>query len=717
MSPPSTAGPGQDGTPGRFDPARLTSGPLWFGLLLFAVVAVQGSSAWWLPALPVILAAGLGSLGLGLRSAASHPRFQLFLGAFVVLLAGSIMGAVDLSGQVPAALIPALAAVVVLLAAGILRAPAEVEREAPRSDRSSAGLAMAVCTLAASAVASVSLFGTTAEATLIAWLVVLATFSWGWVPVLVPCVLPGTAAALLAAVCWLPLLLWHFGSLWLAAAQGRPLLGFEIMERIREGSASGFVREAVGSYRGLTAAAALLLVFTLARRVRIRHGRAANLRATVQLVVASLTLGAPLIRGQQAPEVTRLAAAPWSGVHPAPIRARPLRLDALADAMARNPAWEHGRPSFWAEWAGRYRGRSVVVVVLESQAATYLPEFGEGSSRRPHTSPELWALRSRGVFFSNYFAGGSATRTALWSLATSLPTFDNSESVPAHSPAAARLGSLARLVSGGYRAEWLCPTSPEFDGWNRLWGSAGARWWIDPAETSDLDRSAWTSWGMPDEQLYEVALQRIHRLEADARPYLLGLLTVSNHPPFRFPAGPGRPEFGADHFGGVGYADFAVKGFVDRLLSMDESRRPLIFITADHGYQFDLTGVPPAGRFNLEATRIPGLLILPDHRGAGMIMDELFAHEDALSLIELLTGPASTPGPFRSGRRVMTSYMGRAAFTAGSMLLDDGRLFRISDRWQLSLIAGPDPDPDRPRLTTLLDWLKETRANLWPPEE
>jgi hypothetical protein len=439
---------------------------------------------------------------------------------------------------------------------------------------------------------------------------------------------------------------------------------------------------------------------------------AQNLIDTAQVALASLLIGVPIVGSRDQSETTRLAAAPWSFVHPASVKPRAFRPEALQAVLRDNPAWERGTPSGWAHWAGAYRGRSVVVIVLESHAATYLPEFGEGSSRSPHTSPRLWRRRQRGVFLSNYFGGGSATRTALWGIGTSLPTFPNPESVPSHTPEASRYGALSRLISAGFKSEWLCASAPEFDGWNVLWGAARAKWWIDPDETRTLDKTDWTSWGMPDEQLYRVALSRIQRLSDAPEPYLLGLMTVSNHPPFRFPKGSDRPDFSADHFGGVGYADFAVDRFLDAIDQIDATRRPLVFITADTGYEIDLTSLPPLGYLNLEGSRIPGLVLLPDGRGAGTIIDELFTHEDAIALLELLVGPPRPDSLFLSGRRTMATYRGAVALSSRSLLRGDGRLFRISDRWRLEEVVGEDSD--RAPLKRMQDWVREAGAKLWP---
>ncbi len=682
------------------------------GLALFAAIAIQQSAQWWWTAMPVFAALGCGSLLLGLRGGPAFARLQLLMGGLMILAAAAVMSFASASEDLPgrlSLLLGALEAGCLLLLLGEARASG---RRSSSSGGAGDGFALAVATVVLLGLACFSLFGVTLESGMRAWLVALATFSWAWAVTLIPSLLPGGLGLALALLVWPPLMVWQFGSLWLGAAQGRPLLLVDVADRIREGVALPFVWETIRTGRGFAVGVLGVVIWLAARHCRGPFGRLENARATVQLLLTSLLLGAPVTWDRSHSEVTRLAVAPWSGVMPGASPAAELNLAVLPSVLADNPAWADDRPSIWADWAGAYRGRSVVVVALESHAAAYLPGFGTGSRRSRQTSPELWEMRSKGVFFTNYFASGAATRSALWSLATGLPVFNRVESVPGRSPGAARLGSIAHLAASGYRSEWLCGTSPAFDGWNVLWGSARSRWWIDPGETAGFDRAAWTAWGMPDEQLFELGARRIESLSRAGQPYLLGLLTVSNHPPFRFPEGEGRPAFSSDHFGGVRYADFAVARFVERLEALEEKSRPLILITADHGYPLDLGPEGPAGSTTLEGLRIPGLLILPDHRGAGTTMSEMFNHEDVGALVEHLVGTSGALSRFRTGRRITTSYQGEIALSQNTLRLSRGQLFRISGRWELAPIEGNDPD--RAPLEAMIKWLDRTAAKLWP---
>ncbi|MEO8499838.1 MAG: sulfatase-like hydrolase/transferase [Vicinamibacteria bacterium] len=701
-----------------FAPTRSPSGKedlgsrwaIWLGLTVFADISLQGTAGWWFKAIPVLLAVGGGAALLAVRPNRAHPRLQLLLGSALIVSATPVMYLSNQGSPLPRWLTTSLAGLQLLLALLFLFEPPWPSNAGVGQGRGGAGPALAACIMATTGMASFWLFGSPEHGARV-WLVALCTFSWGWVIPLSLCVVPGVVGLALTAFVWLPLAGWQVASLWLGAAQGRPLLAFEVMERVEATAGLAFVPEALMSRPGIAVVIAISLIGIAVSRLRARHHRGENLHATAHLAAAAVLIGLPTLRAPEDREIVRQAAAPWSRIHPAPPPHAPFRHEALARVLKDDPAWESGVPSTWASWAGAYRGRSVVLVVLESQAATYLPEFGAGSSRNPQTSPELWSRRFEGVFLSNYFASAPATRNALWSIGTGLPDF-GIESLPSRSPEAAQFGALARLGAAGYKTEWICPTPPEFDGWNFLWTAAAARWWLDPAETAGFDRGNWTSWGMPDEQLYRLVLARIARLSARPEPYLLGVLTVSNHPPYSLPLVPGRPVFSADNFGGAGYADFAVGRFLSAIGEIDEQRRPLVLVTADHGYQQDLNGMPPLGVLNLEAIRIPGILILPDGRAAGTVVDEVFTHEDSMALIELLVGPTRPGSRFLSSRRVMASYSANLALGPRTLLLADGRLFRISNRWRLDPVEGLDPD--RAPLTRMLGWLARSNAELWP---
>jgi hypothetical protein len=457
-----------------------------------------------------------------------------------------------------------------------------------------------------------------------------------------------------SVVTWLGLI-WLGASTELWVEQDRPLLPAEVWFRITDPISRRFVVETFSSVRVVAFTVAFLALAAgaaaLARRVPNRSAAACTL-AVLAIVHLSDAYRA-LVASDRALDVEeRMVCAPWA------YDGRYLRRSMLAGDVQLVP---HGdgassvrhtlAPPFWsagpeerlAVLRGRYPRRNVVMIVLESHRLSDVAPWGEGAAGHQGLSPSLSRLAARGLAFTGYIQAGPSTFFAQFSLITGLPASPFLRSGGAAGSAAfARLGRVPDLRAAGYVCEWLQATSPRFDDWEEFLASVGMAGWLAPFEASGLDKSLWTSWGMPDESLYALARRRYLRRSAEG-PYFLALLTISNHSPFRFPARPGR-VFAANHAGGMSYADEELGGFVAWLLSLPEPQRPLIFITADHSHREGLAGQGPLGVYSLESVRIPGLLLLPDGAEAGQTHDAPFSHEDALDLLLMLVAPSRSTG-------------------------------------------------------------------------
>jgi hypothetical protein len=567
-------------------------------------------------------------------------------------------------------------------------------------------------------------FGTAPGVVAYAWLASMAGFR----PVLLLallCLWPGRWGWALRGLALLGLELaavWHVASIEVMLEQAHPLFWDEALLRLREPGSWRVLLEGLLTLPSLGLALAVFGGVPLAgRRLAAALTPEAGAPIFSRLLCGAMVAGQLLV-ARRALFDTELGdrylvacSAPWSPVHgtrPAP---RPIQWEAAAEVRRRvaPPVWEAGADPVLSPLAGRYRGRSVVLVILESQRASDIAGLGEGAFHHAPLSPRFSGLARDGVLFTNYVAAGTATSSALWTILTGLPLSHAALSAVQQAPEATRLGRLPDFAAAGYAREWLCPASPRFDNWDALLGATGTRSWIDVSEVRDLPREAWTSWGMPDEQLYALARARYDAARAGGAPVFVGLLTVSNHPPYRFPPRPGARPYPSNHQGGMLYADQALGDFVDGLRRLPVSERPVIFVTADTS---NLEGLleAPLGVRGLEALRIPGLLILPDGALAGERYAGVFAHEDLLDLLYLLVvGPSTQrPAKFVDAQRRVAAHLGtlflsdRTWFDAAA-----GRWMAIADRWRLV----PDPSPvDRERLEDAWREAREDDARLWP---
>ncbi len=393
----------------------------------------------------------------------------------------------------------------------------------------------------------------------------------------------------------------------------------------------------------------------------------------------------------------QIACAPWSRVVPAPVEElagyqfvlkpdvaamRRLRLDLT------RPEWAPGPDQQLAPLAGRYRGRNVVVILLESHRLSDVEPFGRGAEDHQPLSPFLSTLCDQGLAFTNYVHSGPGTLFAQFSVATGCPAHPRFVSMGlAEAPGLGRLGRFPDFMDAGYRCEWIQATDSNFAAFADLLSSIAVKHQLLPDELTDLDRTWWTSWGMPDEQLFAIAWRRYQTRLAARRPTLMCLLTISNHAPFMLPLLDGQ-ALPADHLGGMRYADRALEGFVRQLRTLPVDQQPVLLITGDHGHRQRLGHAKPLGPDNPESFRIPGLLITPDRALSGQRHEAPFMHEDLLDLALLLVaGELPPPRKFLAAHRIAAMPItggDYAVLTPDAFLAADGSSYSFSTPWQLT---------------------------------
>jgi len=190
--------------------------------------------------------------------------------------------------------------------------------------------------------------------------------------------------------------------------------------------------------------------------------------------------------------------------------------------------------------------------------------LGIGAWGHQDDSPCLASLARQGLSFGNYLQAGQ-DRLCQFGLAAGLPACATSFFTPIRSGGPDRFGRFPDFQEVGYQCEWLQATDCSLSNWCQFMEIRQGRLRFEEHELEGLDRARWTSWGMPDEQLYRIAWQRYQRHLERKPPVLQVILTVSNHAPFTFPAAEGTAD-PANHHGGMRYADRSLSVFVRRLL-------------------------------------------------------------------------------------------------------------------------------------------------------
>lgn len=267
-----------------------------------------------------------------------------------------------------------------------------------------------------------------------------------------------------------------------------------------------------------------------------------------------------------------------------------VRAEVLADGRVR---------SVVAPRPGGAGPRNIVVVVEESLGANHVSAL----RAEELLTPNLDAIASEGLLFTEAFATGTRTVRGLEALTLSFPPLPG-ESVVRRPGSVGMANWGEQLRQQGYNTSFLYGGYAYFDDMAEFFGGNG----FTVSDRTEIDDPRFANiWGVSDEDLFAHAVRWFDARASEGKPFFSIVLTTSNHKPFTFrPGVPGVPEEGGGRLAGVRYADFALGTF------FDEARRhawfddTLFVVLGDHGARvYGATQIP------VESYRIPVVFYAP----------------------------------------------------------------------------------------------------------
>lgn len=228
---------------------------------------------------------------------------------------------------------------------------------------------------------------------------------------------------------------------------------------------------------------------------------------------------------------------------------------------------------------------NVVMIVVESLGAKFIGPL----SNNPKTTPYLNKLAEKSLFFENFYATGTRTVRGLEAISLSVPPTPGYAVVkrPEHQD----LYSIGNtFVNNGYAATFLYGGRGFFDNMNSFFSGNGFSV-IDQGDFRKEEISFSNAWGVCDEDLFNKALHIINNQDK-TKPFLMFMLTTSNHRPFTYPEGRIDIPSGSERAGAVKYTDYAIGKFLEKATQKDWAKETIFIIVADHSTegrgQFDL---------------------------------------------------------------------------------------------------------------------------------
>ncbi|MEX1828313.1 LTA synthase family protein [Luteibacter sp. CQ10] len=269
------------------------------------------------------------------------------------------------------------------------------------------------------------------------------------------------------------------------------------------------------------------------------------------------------------------------------------------------------------EGAGPEKKLNVVLISVESLSGDYVE--GLDVSKHRHLMPNLDALASKSLFFTQLYANGTRTVRGLEALSLSVPPTPGESIVKR--PDNEHLWSLADVFNAkGYTSEFVYGGYGYFDNMNHFFSSNGYDA-IDRNVIDAKDIHAENVWGVADEDLFSLVIKRMDDAYAKGKPYFGHVMTTSNHRPFTFPKGR-VPLPQGTRPAAVQYTDWAIADFLKRAASKPWFDDTVFVITADHC-------ATSAGKTSLPLNRyhIPLYIYSPKHIAPGRV-DRLMSQID-----------------------------------------------------------------------------------------
>lgn len=220
---------------------------------------------------------------------------------------------------------------------------------------------------------------------------------------------------------------------------------------------------------------------------------------------------------------------------------------------------------------------NIILVTIESFSAKYM-----GSNGNPdNLTPNLDQLRKESLYFNNFYATGTRTDRGLEAITLSVPPTPGRSIVKrvGRESGFASLGQQLNHV--GYDSVFVYGGRGYFDNMNAFFGGNGYKV-VDQSSVDEADIHFKNAWGMADEDLYQLTLKLADENFSLNKPFLLQLMTTSNHRPYTYPDGRIDIASGDGRDGAVKYTDYAIGKFLEAARKKAWFDDTIFVFVADH---------------------------------------------------------------------------------------------------------------------------------------
>ncbi len=245
---------------------------------------------------------------------------------------------------------------------------------------------------------------------------------------------------------------------------------------------------------------------------------------------------------------------------------------------------------------------NVVLVSVESFSADFMAAFGNDKG----LTPRLDALAAKSLFFTRLYATGTRTVRGLEALSVAFPPTPGQSIVKRpHNEGMFTLGGV--FGAKGYDVRYLYGGYAYFDNMREFFSGNG--YVVEDRTTIPKEKIHHENiWGVADEDLFTMALERADAAYGRKQPFFHQVMTTTNHRPFTYPDGRIDIPSKTNRDGAVKYTDWAIGDFLERASKHPWFNDTVFVIVADHC-------ASSAGKSDVPINRylIPMLIYAPGH--------------------------------------------------------------------------------------------------------
>ncbi len=221
--------------------------------------------------------------------------------------------------------------------------------------------------------------------------------------------------------------------------------------------------------------------------------------------------------------------------------------------------------------------KNVVLISVESFSASFMNAFGNDQN----ITPFLDSLSQHSMFFTNLYASGTRTVRGLEALSLSIPPTPGQSVVKR--PNNNDLFTLGHVFrTKGYNTQYIYGGYSYFDNMKGFFGGNGYEV-IDRDAIAKKDVDFANVWGVCDEDLFDLALNKLDQNYNQKKNFFTQIMTVSNHRPFTYPEG--RIDISPEkqvREGAVKYTDYAIGRFIKQASTKPWFNNTIFVIVSDH---------------------------------------------------------------------------------------------------------------------------------------